>query len=53
MLSLIRVSDIDDDVDRFISVVKWFLSGWHIKPKVRQSIQRYTLLVYSIIFTGC
>ncbi|KAI7893909.1 uncharacterized protein EV154DRAFT_125736 [Mucor mucedo] len=30
---ILPVSDIDDDVERFISVVKWFLAGWHIKPK--------------------
>ncbi|KAG2232905.1 hypothetical protein INT48_006159 [Thamnidium elegans] len=29
----ISVSDIEDDTKRFIAVVKWFLGGWHIKPK--------------------
>lgn len=24
--------DIDDPVQRFVSVVKFYLSGWHIKP---------------------
>ncbi|GAA5795689.1 hypothetical protein HPULCUR_001051 [Helicostylum pulchrum] len=30
---ILPVSDIEDDTERFIAVVKWFLSGWHIKPK--------------------
>lgn len=30
---ILPISDIDDDTQRFIAVVKWFLSGWHIKPK--------------------
>ncbi|CEP17336.1 hypothetical protein [Parasitella parasitica] len=30
---ILPVSDIEDDTQRFIAVVKWFLSGWHIKPK--------------------
>lgn len=25
-----------DSLDRFIGVVRYFLSGWHIKPKVRK-----------------
>lgn len=24
--------DIDDPKERFVSVVKFYLSGWHIKP---------------------
>lgn len=23
---------IDDPVERFVSVIKFYLSGWHIKP---------------------
>ncbi|KAK4515281.1 uncharacterized protein ATC70_002891 [Mucor velutinosus] len=30
---ILPISDIDDATQRFIAVVKWFLSGWHIKPK--------------------
>ncbi|GAN02531.1 oxysterol binding protein [Mucor ambiguus] len=30
---ILPISDINDDTQRFIAVVKWFLSGWHIKPK--------------------
>ncbi|KAI8990350.1 hypothetical protein BDB01DRAFT_848422 [Pilobolus umbonatus] len=30
---IIGVSEIDDNTERFIAVLKWFLSGWHIKPK--------------------
>jgi oxysterol-binding protein-related protein 8 len=24
--------DIDDPVERFVAVIKFYLSGWHIKP---------------------
>lgn len=27
-------SSIDDPLERFIAVVRYYLSGWHIKPKV-------------------
>ncbi|CAO3607145.1 unnamed protein product [Mucor hiemalis] len=30
---ILPISDIEDDTERFIAVVKWFLAGWHIKPK--------------------
>ncbi|KAI8386860.1 hypothetical protein BD560DRAFT_321387 [Blakeslea trispora] len=30
---ILPIPHIDDDTQRFISVVKWFLAGWHIKPK--------------------
>ncbi|KAI9472467.1 MAG: hypothetical protein EXX96DRAFT_584239 [Benjaminiella poitrasii] len=30
---IIPIPGINDDIERFIAVVKWFLSGWHIKPK--------------------
>jgi hypothetical protein len=30
---ILPISEIEDDTQRFIAVVKWFLSGWHIKPK--------------------
>jgi hypothetical protein len=26
------MNQIDDPVQRFVSVVKFYLSGWHIKP---------------------
>ncbi|KAJ3479535.1 hypothetical protein NLG97_g8296 [Lecanicillium saksenae] len=29
---LLHIPTIDDDVERFVSVVKFYLSGWHIKP---------------------
>jgi oxysterol-binding protein-related protein 8 len=29
---MLPIPDIDDPVDRFIAVVKFYLSGWHIKP---------------------
>jgi len=30
--TLLPMPDIDDPVERFVSVVKFYLSGWHIKP---------------------
>lgn len=31
-----RASKQDDQVQRFIDVVRYYLSGWHIKPKVKK-----------------
>lgn len=30
--TLLPMAEIDDPVQRFTSVVKFYLSGWHIKP---------------------
>jgi len=30
---LLPIPDIDDPVERFVSVVKFYLSGWHIRPQ--------------------
>lgn len=30
--TLLPMPEIDDEVQRFVSVVKFYLSGWHIKP---------------------
>ena len=30
--TLLPMPDIDDPVQRFLSVIKFYLSGWHIKP---------------------
>ena len=30
--TLLPMPSIDDPVQRFVSVVKFYLSGWHIKP---------------------
>jgi hypothetical protein len=30
--TLLPMPEIDDPVERFVSVVKFYLSGWHIKP---------------------
>lgn len=38
------MSTIDDPVERFVSVVKFYLSGWHIKPPYV-----YTLWLYGYI----
>lgn len=29
---LLTLPDIEDPVERFLAVVKFYLSGWHIKP---------------------
>lgn len=29
---LLPIPELDDPVQRFVSVVKFYLSGWHIKP---------------------
>jgi hypothetical protein len=30
--TLLPISEVEDPVDRFVAVVKMYLSGWHIKP---------------------
>ena len=30
--TLLPMPEIDDPVQRFVSVIKFYLSGWHIKP---------------------
>jgi len=30
---LLRVSDNDDPLQRVLAVTKWYLSGWHVRPK--------------------
>ncbi|KAI1609668.1 hypothetical protein EDD37DRAFT_643070 [Exophiala viscosa] len=30
--TLLAMPDIDDPIERFVAVVKFYLSGWHIKP---------------------
>jgi hypothetical protein len=30
--TLLPMSTIDDPVERFVSVIRFYLSGWHIKP---------------------
>lgn len=29
---LLGIPDLENPVDRFVSVVKFYLSGWHIRP---------------------
>jgi hypothetical protein len=29
---LLPIPELEDPVQRFVSVVKFYLSGWHIKP---------------------
>lgn len=39
--TLLPMPEIEDPVERFVSVVKFYLSGWHIKPpyKILQSME--------------
>ena len=30
--TLLPMPEIEDPIERFVSVVKFYLSGWHIKP---------------------
>lgn len=30
--TLLTMNTIEDPVERFVAVVKFYLSGWHIKP---------------------
>ena len=30
--TLLPMPEVDDPIQRFVSVVKFYLSGWHIKP---------------------
>lgn len=30
--TLLPMAEIEDPTERFVSVVKFYLSGWHIKP---------------------
>lgn len=30
--TLLPMPEVDDPLERFVSVVKFYLSGWHIKP---------------------
>lgn len=30
--TLLPMPTVDDPLERFVSVVKFYLSGWHIKP---------------------
>jgi oxysterol-binding protein-related protein 8 len=40
--TLLPMPEIDDPLERFVSVVKFYLSGWHIKPP-------YVLLTDSLV----
>jgi hypothetical protein len=31
--TLLPMPEIEDPVDRFVSVIKFYLSGWHIRPR--------------------
>ena len=33
--TLLPMPQIEDPIQRFVSVVKFYLSGWHIKPPYR------------------
>ncbi|KAG6009516.1 hypothetical protein E4U21_002152 [Claviceps maximensis] len=37
---LLHIPDIEDPVERFVSVVKFYLSGWHIRPSLANTLDR-------------
>lgn len=39
-LSLVhnRANQLEDPLERFVAVTRYFLSGWHIKPKVQTAV---------------
>lgn len=44
--TLLPMSAIDDPVERFVAVIKFYLSGWHIKPPYVCSTQHALLLFF-------
>jgi len=44
--TLLPMTTIDDPVQRFVSVVKFYLSGWHLKPP-------YVCTLLHIFFLVC
>lgn len=44
--TLLPMPTIDDPVERFVSVIKFYLSGWHIKPPYVCSTQHAHLLFF-------
>lgn len=43
-LTYIRASRQDDPLIRFLDVLRYYLSGWHIQPKVRLLLNSSFLL---------
>lgn len=41
--TLLPMSTIDDPLERFVSVVKFYLSGWHIKPPYVHSTRSHSV----------
>lgn len=48
--NMIPIPDIDDPVQRFLSVVKFYLSGWHIRPP---GVKKPLNPILGEIFTCC
>ena len=46
--TLLPMPDIDDPVLRFVSVVKFYLSGWHIKPPYAVPLFRAVSMLISL-----
>jgi len=38
--TLLPMPNIDDPVERFVSVIKFYLSGWHIRPPYEEDFSR-------------
>jgi hypothetical protein len=48
--TLLPMPDIDDPVQRFVSVVKFYLSGWHIKPPYVVHLVSLSLYLKALIY---
>ena len=46
---LLPIPLIDDPTERFVSVVKFYLSGWHIRPPLVFLAMRNNLRVLTVI----
>lgn len=43
------MSTIDDPVQRFVSVIKFYLSGWHIRPPYVACFRTFTFACYTYV----
>lgn len=49
---LLHIPDIEDPVERFVSVVKFYLSGWHIRPSLVGPAQKMGKQKQQHVFDG-
>jgi hypothetical protein len=50
--TLLPMPEVEDPIDRFVSVVKFYLSGWHIKPPYVPPAQLSTLFNANTGYSG-